>query len=241
MPILVVADVHSNLDALEAVLADAESRAPVDAIWVLGDTVGYGPQPRECIALLRSYPCLAIAGNHDLAAARIIDLTEFNPSAAQAIRWTRTEIGQAEHEWLAALPLTLSDSGFTLVHGSLTDPIWDYLVTPEVAEQHLSMQQTKYGLVGHSHLPVVFSDQGRGARLLASGDTVPLANEPFVANPGGLGQPRDGDPRTAYALLDLEQGTITCHRIAYDIDRTQAKMRAAGLPQSLIDRLQLGR
>ncbi len=168
MRALVVADVHANLDALEAVLRDAEAEGAIDAIWCLGDTVGYGAEPDACIARLRSYPCEAIAGNHDLAAIGAIDTLDFNPHAAAAAHWTGEHLSPESRQWLRDLPqvLVVGDE-FTLAHGSLSDPVWEYLVYPEAAVEHLQRQTTPYGFVGHSHLPLVFRE-GDWARTLLS-------------------------------------------------------------------------
>lgn len=237
---LIVADVHANLAAFEAVIAQAEAMGAIDAIWCLGDLVGYGAEPGECIALLRSYPHRAIAGNHDLVACGVMGTEDFNRPAAMAAEWTLQRLTEDEQAFLRALPLTLVEADFTLVHGSLRDPVWDYLISDRIAETHLEQQPTPYCLVGHSHLPLVFYEGGRHG-FVQEGLRLRLGAERFVANPGGLGQPRDGDPRAAYAVLDLDARELTFHRAAYDIEATQAKIRDAGLPPILADRLSQGR
>jgi len=243
MRIAAVADVHSNLAAFEAVLAHAEGQGPIDRIWCLGDLVGYGPAPGACIALLCRYAHSAVAGNHDRAAVGLIGTDEFNPYAAAAAIWTATQLSGAEKAYLAALPDVLTEGDFTLVHGSLRDPVWEYLLSPSVAAAHLAFQRTPFGLVGHSHVQFVFYEDGQDAigQAMADGVVVALGERRFVANPGGLGQPRDGDPRACYALIDDERRQLTYHRVPYDIPRTQATMRAAGLPDYLVDRLARGR
>jgi predicted phosphodiesterase len=239
--ILVVADVHANLDAFEAVIARAESLARVDAIWSLGDVIGYGPEPRECLALLRSYQHVCVAGNHDLAAARLLTTADFNPAAAEAAVWSADQLTASDREYLAGLRDVEKLGDFTLVHGALWDPIWAYLVSGESARRHLALQSTPYGFVGHSHLPLVYSDSGRHGEALDDGSVLALRDSRWVANPGSAGQPRDGDPRAAFALLDPDAREIRFHRVRYDIELTQAKMRAAGLPESLVERLSHGR
>ncbi len=244
MRIAVVADVHSNLPAFETVLAHAAEEAPFDAIWSLGDLVGYGPEPGACIALLRRYPHVAVAGNHDRAAAGLMTTDEFNPVAAAAAQWTATVLTGAERAYLRGLPEVAVEGEFTLVHGSLRDPVWEYLLSPDAAAAHFALQATPYSFVGHSHLQFTFEERaGRPPEGLARLDlmTVDLDATRLIANPGGLGQPRDGDPRTAYILLDTESRSLTFHRIEYDIGRTQERMREAGLPVSLIERLSRGR
>ncbi|HEY7270472.1 MAG TPA: metallophosphoesterase family protein [Dehalococcoidia bacterium] len=244
MRVLVVADVHSNLSAFEAVISDAEATAPIDTIWVLGDLVGYGPEPGACIALLRKHRHIAVAGNHDRAAAGMLATDDFNEYAAAAAAWTAEALTQEEREFLAALPETAVHEEFTLVHGSLRDPVWEYLLSTAAAAEHLALQTTRYGFIGHSHLQLSFVEHERGrprGTLQASGDEVQLAQHRLIANPGGLGQPRDGDPRTAYALLDTSTMRLAFKRIEYDIARTQKRMQAAGLPYYLIERLARGR
>ena len=238
--ILIVADVHANLAAFGSVLAQAQSEAGVDAIWCLGDLVRYGPETSACISLLRRYPHLMVAGNHDLAAAGVLGMEDFNPVAAEAARWTAEQLAEEDQAFIRGLPLTLEQGEFTLVHGSLRDPVWDYLMSESLAATHLSRQPTAYGLVGHSHFPLLYYEGGQELAL-EDAASIDLNASRFVANPGGLGQPRDGDPRSPYALLDLDARRLTFRRAAYDIEATQAKILAAGLPSFLADRLALGR
>jgi diadenosine tetraphosphatase ApaH/serine/threonine PP2A family protein phosphatase len=235
--VLVVADIHANIEAFRAVLDDAERRTSIDSVWCLGDIVGYGPDPAACIEALQGYEHVAIAGNHDLAAADALGLEEFNSYAAAAVRWTRYQLSEGLKAWLKGLPLTVRSDDFTLVHGSLLDPVWDYLVSPGTANAHLDLQATPYCLVGHSHLQLVFYEGVNGP---STGD-IELGERRFVANPGSVGQPRDGDPRAAYAIVDPEGRRVAQCRVAYDIRPTQTKIRAAGLPAYLADRLAAGR
>lgn len=240
MSILVVADVHANLAAFEAVIASASQHAPIEGIWSLGDVVGYGPQPRECLELLRSHPHVAIAGNHDLAAAELIDTHGFNPVAAEAAAWTAEQLTVADREYIEAMPLSVMEAEFTLVHGSLIDPVWEYLVSDIVARGHFSAQTTPYALVGHSHFPLLFPEDGEGAPA-GEGMRISLGDRRFVANPGSVGQPRDGDGRAAYALLDTTTRVLSFHRVEYGAEATRALILAAGLPAYLGDRLLAGR
>ncbi len=236
MRALVVADVHANLAAFEAVL---EHAGRFDLLWSLGDVVGYGPDPGACIALLRRLPNLAISGNHDLAAIGAIGLEEFNPFAAEAARWTAGQLTAAERAWLSGLPQIVVEGEFTLVHGSLRDPAWDYLLAEEEADEHLRRQVTPYCLVGHTHFAAVFFE-GRKERL-DDGARLALDGTLLVANPGSVGQPRDGDPRAAYAIVDTAAQQVEFRRAPYNVAATQAKMRAAGLPPYLTQRLARGR
>jgi predicted phosphodiesterase len=240
MKIAVVADVHSNIEAFEAVLQDARDQGGFDLVWSLGDIVGYGPDPSACIRLLQGLPHLAIAGNHDYAATGAIGTEDFNPFAAEAARWTAAQLSLEEQIWLAALSAVAIEGEFTLAHGSLVDPVWDYLMSSDNAHAHLAHQTTPYGLVGHTHLPSIFFQTGAGAII---GDVIdtPLQDLRFVANPGSVGQPRDGDPRAAYGYIDTDARRLHFRRVAYDIAITQAKMRAVGLPDYLVDRLARGR
>jgi len=237
---LVLADIHANLQALEAVLADAAASGGFDEVWCLGDIVGYGPQPSECITRLRGLSLSAVAGNHDLAAAGAIGTEAFNPFAAEAVRWNAVRLAAAEKAWLRGLPQVLTIGDFTLTHGSLVDPVWEYLYTDRAAEAHLARQPTAYGFVGHTHIPLVFFDAARPLAP-AAGEAIELGERRFVANPGGVGQPRDGDPRAAYAVVDSEARRVEFRRTAYDVSTTQSKMREAGLPEFLWRRLAQGR
>jgi len=257
--VLIVSDIHANLAALEAVLRDAAARGPIDAVWNLGDCVGYGPQPVECIARLRELSAsggLMVAGNHERAATGAISTADFNPNAAAAAAWTRDQLGEEEKSYLDALPeVTRAKAGpdagpdaeFTLVHGTLREPIWEYLNSHEAARGHLRLQETALGLVGHTHVPMLAVEDGsapQGCELyrLADGEAVELAQRrKIVVNPGSVGQPRDRDPRASYAICDTEQAAVTLHRVEYDIGATQALMETAGLPRWLIERLEAGR
>jgi diadenosine tetraphosphatase ApaH/serine/threonine PP2A family protein phosphatase len=241
--IVIVADVHSNLLALQAVFADAEAGGAIDAVWSLGDMVGYGPEPRQTLELLKSYPLRAIAGNHDLAATGAVTTDDFNPFAAEAARWTALELSLPDKAWIDALPRTLIEGEFTLAHGTLKDPVWEYLMDSEQAAEHLAVQTTPYGLVGHTHVPMVYvEDDASDAREDPPEDgALELGPHRFVCNVGSVGQPRDGDPRAAYGLLDTTERRLAFRRVEYDIEATQAKIIEAGLPYYLAERLTYGR
>lgn len=277
MRIAIVSDVHANLAALEAVLRHAEQQGAKDGVWCLGDTVGYGPQPRECIARLRELGATLVAGNHDRAATGKIGTEEFNPDAATAARWTAGQLDGEERQYLDSLPevvrlrgaedrslkaappgtgegpsLKARASGegraeFTLVHGTLRWPIWEYLYSYEAAQGHLQRQESPFGLVGHTHVPMLVLEgeefpHGCEMYFLEDGAKVKLERpRKMVLNPGGVGQPRDGDPRASYALYDSDDETVAIHRVEYDIAATQKLMEAARLPRWLIDRLSVGR
>ena len=246
MHIALLADIHANLAALHAALDHAEARHPVDRLWVLGDTVGYGPRPNECIALLRRYPHDAISGNHDLAALGRMETTWFNEPAAEAAAWTARSLSDESRQFLESLPEVVTSGEWTLVHGTLREPATEYLFSTSAATAHLDLQSTPFCAVGHTHIPTLAYVPPDA--LYATIGGVPEGTvldrgqeQPAVLNPGGIGQPRDGDPRSAYALLDTDAGTVTFHRVPYDIAATQQAMTEAALPQRLIDRLSVGR
>ena len=245
MRALIVSDIHSNLEAFQSVVRDAENRGGFDAVWCVGDIVGYGPDPGPCIDLLRSYTHAAVAGNHDLAAIGAIGVETFNPHAAAAARWTGNELTDEHRAYLRDLPLTLECEAFTLVHGSPLNPVWEYFLPqtmPRVAlQQSFQRFTTPYCLVGHSHIPLVCREADLAFRLFPEGEMLGLTAERLVLNPGSVGQPRDGDPRPSYALYDSTAETIRRFRTPYAIEVTQGKMRRRGLPEYLAARLSHGR
>jgi diadenosine tetraphosphatase ApaH/serine/threonine PP2A family protein phosphatase len=245
MRALVVSDIHSNLEALQTVLGDSEAHGGFDTLWCLGDMVGYGPDPNECIDLIRSHPHVAIAGNHDLAALSAVGLEVFNANAAEAARWTGRQLSQEQRDYLAALPQRLESEGVTLVHGSPLDTTWGYFLPAYMGQQELRQSfdeiETPWCLVGHSHIPFVCRESDLSFLTPTEGQPVRVDQERLVLNPGSVGQPRDGDPRAAYGLYDAEAATFVHLRVAYDIGAVQAKMQRAGLPAALAERLSRGR
>ena len=239
----IIADIHANLAAFTAVLEDIERRGGVTEVWCLGDVVGYGPEPHECIALLRQTNHVCVAGNHDWAAIGKVDTSEFNPDAAAACHWTAEQLSYEDGDYLTNLPLVIEKGDFTLVHGSPREPIWEYILSTGIAEANFAYFKSPFCLVGHSHLPLVFYPNESGAcsfsRLLPDGE-LPLGKSRLIINPGGVGQPRDGDPRASYAIYDSESKVVTLYRVPYDINATQAKMVAQGLPMRLVTRLSYG-
>lgn len=239
MKVLLLADIHANLAAFEAVLAAA---GPFDLLWCLGDVVGYGPHPNECLERLQDFRHLCLAGNHDWAALGRLDLAAFNPIAGQAAAWTSSQLRAVNRRYLEERPLTLEQGDYTLTHGSPRDPVWEYLLSVPAATENLSHFQTPVCLIGHSHVPLVFwgqQGQVRGRRL--GEETVRLRElGRVILNPGSVGQPRDGDPRASFALLDTETGLLQALRVAYDVEATQEAIRRAGLPEALAERLAYG-
>jgi diadenosine tetraphosphatase ApaH/serine/threonine PP2A family protein phosphatase len=237
----VVSDVHSNLPALEAVLG---AMGPVDGLWCLGDFVGYGPWPNECIELLRERGVVAIAGNHDLAVIGEIPTAYFNQHAAFAAYWTTQQLTPASSTFLASLEAKTVVGQVTLAHGSPRDPVWEYLLSAAGAEESFSTLSTPLCFVGHSHVPCLFSQAPSGSTVgsyMEPDSTYTMSElETCIANPGSVGQPRDRDPRAAYLVYDTDARCLTWQRVAYDIARVQARMHEVGLPQPLADRLDRG-
>lgn len=237
MRIGIVSDIHANLVALEAVLADMGA---VDALWVCGDTVGYGPDPSDVIALLIERKATLVAGNHDRAVAIGEDLDLFNAPAAVAARMHQAWLSAAERDMLAGLPKTLETGDVTLCHGSLRDPLWEYVTNPRTAAATLAIAKTAHCCAGHTHVPSLYRAVKEQQPGRVTYDTpYPLAPRAFL-NPGSVGQPRDGDPRSAYATIDLPAGTVTFHRSGYRIEETQRRIRERGLPAIFADRLGFG-
>ena len=242
MRVLIVSDVHSNLEALQSVIAYAEIRGGFHRIWSLGDLVGYGPDPGACVDLIRRYEHAGVAGNHDLASVGKLGLQLFNPYAAAANRWTSAQLTEDQAGYLAELPLKLEIDEFTIVHGSPRDPIWEYVVSEDAALASFNHLETDRCLLGHSHIPFLCRPTGEDVEFVEFplDRAVPLEGERMLINPGAVGQPRDGDTRASYAVYDSVEDAVFHHRAAYDVAKTQAKMRRADLPKFLIDRLARG-
>lgn len=245
MRILVLSDIHANLAALEAVLLDA-GQIGYDAIWCLGDIVGYGPEPEECVARIRQLAAVTVLGNHDWAVLGGMALEDFNPEAGRAVVWTRDKLSAASLEWLSGLPREpVIQDRFTLTHGSPRDPVWEYITHLSIARANLEHFTTRFCLVGHTHVPALFRQPDGASRFEMfsprPGREIALGGEGrAILNPGSVGQPRDSDPRAAYAILNLATVTWLPRRVNYPIEVTQAHMRAAGLPERLINRLAFG-
>ena len=241
MLVAVLSDIHSNLAALEAVLGSLGS---VDAVWHLGDVVGYGPEPDAVAARLRDVGAVGVRGNHDDAACGGESIEGFSPDARAAAEWTRARIGEAALAYLRGLPETLVPEGtdFTLVHGSPREPIWEYLTDTFAARENMGFFETRFCLVGHTHQPLVFREKRGGIEAMVPDPESRLALDGRRAflNPGSVGQPRDGHPTASYMILDTMAGHATWQRVAYDIPATQSAILAAGLPPRLARRLSSG-
>jgi diadenosine tetraphosphatase ApaH/serine/threonine PP2A family protein phosphatase len=241
MRVAVVSDIHSNLHALDAVLAAIDAEAP-DELWCLGDLVGYGPKPNECCAAIAERADVCLAGNHDLAVRGTIDLEEFHGDAGLAATWTRQVLEPEWQKLLERLEPQGAAHGVALYHGSARDPVWEYVLSDEGALATMELAGSPLVLVGHSHvaLRVVQTGDDLEGGVAAAGTELELADVRALLNPGSVGQPRDGDPRAAYLLLDLETQHASFRRVEYDVERTQREMREAGLPELLAGRLALG-
>lgn len=242
MRVAVISDIHGNAHALRAVLAAIEREAP-DAVWCLGDTVGYGARPNECCDLVREAADICLAGNHDLLALGTEVLEgDFNPDASTAGRWTREALDEQSLTFLASLRPQARVAEAELFHASARDPVWEYVLGGESAHATFELTTAPLVLVGHSHVPFAISlRHGELSGAHAPADTeVLLAPGRQLCNPGSVGQPRDGDPRAAWLLLDLGEGRASFGRVDYDVEATQAEIRDAGLPASLAERLAYG-
>ena len=246
MRIAVISDVHANLHALEAVLAAVE-RERVDALWCLGDVVGYGPHPSRCCTHVAARSDIALAGNHDLGVTGALDLDDFSVEAAIAARWTAAALGPDALGWLASLEPAAETPEAQLCHASPRDPVWEYVLGAGAAAAALEQATRLLVLVGHSHVPLALETPALPEPGPVSGGLAPAGTEISLGdgarrllNPGSVGQPRDGDPRAAWLLLDLGAQVASFRRVPYDVARTQADIVAAGLPVSLADRLSEG-
>lgn len=243
MRFAILSDVHANLEALEGVLADVAARRP-DQIICLGDFVGYGPDPVACVDRLRPLLAGAVVGNHDLAALDALDISDFNPFAQAAIVWTREQLTDSVRRYLSALPRRLTPDGWLAVHGSVRDPVEEYILDVHTARASFDAETFRLCVVGHTHVPAVFVQEDARTTLDPLPPEQPLeleADRRYILNAGSVGQPRDGDPRAAYLWLDTGAQTATLFRLAYPLERTQEKMAAAGLPPMLAERLAYGR
>jgi len=213
----------------------------VDAVWCLGDTVGYGPRPNKCCEAVSSRSSYSLVGNHDLVVLGELSISDFNDDAAEAAIWTSQVLTQESRAFLEPLQPAGEVAGVDLFHASARDPVWEYVLTEEAARGTFELSDASLILVGHSHVALALSDNGdriTGGVALA-GSEVELEGR-WLLNPGSVGQPRDGDPRAAWLLLDLDRGLAAFRRVSYAIEQTQAEMRKLGLPAPLAARLERG-
>jgi len=241
MRVAVVSDIHGNLHALRAVL-EAVAAEEVDAVWCLGDLVGYGPRPNEATALVQERAALCLVGNHDLGVLGRLDLDEFAPDAAESARWTQTVLLDESRAYLESLEPLAKLERAELYHASPRDPVWEYILSEEAARDALEATTAPIVLVGHSHiaLAIVLADGELGGGLAPAATEIDLAGARWLVNPGSVGQPRDGDPRAAWLELDLDAPRAIFRRVPYPVERTQAEIRERGLPDALAERLTRG-
>ncbi|MFN3301954.1 MAG: metallophosphoesterase family protein [Patescibacteria group bacterium] len=244
MKIGILADIHSNLEALEAVLSELEKRK-VKKIWHLGDIVGYGPNPNECIELIKKKKIISLAGNHDLAVIKKISTFNFNPYAATAVKLNSQEILEENKKFLENLSLILKpEKDIILTHGSIRDPIWEYLLEIYQAQEIFPLFKEKVLFVGHSHLPIIFEKrEDKIYQFRFPPDKAFLKFEDgcrYIINPGSVGQPRDYNQKASFIIFDNEILSLEYHRVEYNYKKTQEKMRQKGFPNFLIERLAIG-
>jgi len=242
MQVAILSDIHGNRHALEAVLEDVD-RSRAQRIWCLGDVVGYGADPNDCCAIVRDAAHICLAGNHDLAVTGELSLDEFSRGAALAARWTQEVLRDEHVRWLRSLEPTYVNEALGLYHASPRDPIWEYVLNALLAELCLDAAGRRLCVVGHSHVALSFvrrDGEATTGEARKAGETAELAGAEWIVNPGSVGQPRDGDPRAAWLLLDADTGHAQWRRVQYDVAGAGAAIRAARLPDSLAERLQYG-
>ena len=242
MRVAIASDIHGNKQAFEAVIAAAEADA-ADELWCLGDLVGYGAEPDACVALADAHCTVCLAGNHDLAVVEVLSLDDFSRGAALAAYWTREVIRPETREYLLSLSPQSSAEGVGLFHASPRDPVWEYVLSALAAELCFDATDFRISFIGHSHVALSFhrpEGEAASGTTRREGSEVDLATGEWLINPGSAGQPRDGDARAAWLMLDTVNWTATWQRAEYDIAGAQAAIRAANLPDSLAERLQYG-
>jgi diadenosine tetraphosphatase ApaH/serine/threonine PP2A family protein phosphatase len=240
MRVAVISDVHANYRALEAVLTEIDAQG-VDELWCLGDTVGYGPLPNECCEEVERRAEVCLVGNHDLVVLGQLSVGEFNYEAAAAAAWTADVLTEESRRFLRRLEPSATVDGVDLFHASARDPVWEYVLTEESARATFELAHAPLVLVGHSHVALALTLDGEQvAGGLAPAEAEVQLEGRWLLNPGSVGQPRDGDPRAAWLLLDLEQRFAVFRRVEYPVEETQNELRERGLPRSLAARLARG-
>lgn len=237
MKFAVISDIHANLQALEAVISDAHSN-DIDQFVCLGDIVGYGPQPRECVELIRSLDCPIVRGNHDYYAVGRGDLTTLHPDAQSSLEWTRDVLDDQDKEWLAALPFSRRVGRFLISHATPRRPnLFGYIHTVSQAREALQNQKVPVCFVGHTHIPNLFKHTEDATSESCGKPTILSSTARYLCNPGAIGQPRDNDIRSSYALYDRSRNMISWKRVEYDVEKTQSLLKRCHMPASLTSRL----
>ncbi len=241
MRVAVISDVHGNAHALDAVLRAVEAE-DVDALWCLGDVVGYGPRPNRCCITVQAAADVGLRGNHDLACLGLLDVEDFSPDAATSARWTAGVLENDARRYLESLGEETQLDAIGLYHGSPRDPVWEYVLSDGIAAACFDAVDDELILVGHSHVPLGYSSRGGliGGGHAPDGTELDLSTGRWLLNPGSVGQPRDGDARAAWLLLDFDARIASFRRVAYPVERTQTEIRERGLPESLALRLAHG-
>jgi predicted phosphodiesterase len=240
MRVAVISDIHGNLHALEAV-AQAIDAEQVEEVWCLGDLVGYGARPNECCERVAATAALCLVGNHDLAALGALDLAEFSDDAAAAARWTQGVLSDESRAYLESLETSGRRGEVQLFHASPRDPVWEYVLSGEAMASALELTSARLVLVGHSHVPFIYGEGGLAHGPDLAGRDLDLADARLILNPGSVGQPRDGDPRASFLLLDLDAGRAGFRRVTYPVVATQREIREQRLlPEGLALRLAAG-
>ena len=241
MKYAILSDIHGNLEALESVLAHAKENGCEKYICG-GDVVGYNANPSECLAVVRKMKMPCVMGNHDEYVGRDMDLSSFNPVAAEAVLWTRGQLSDEERKWLCDLRYIRLVDSFSVVHATMDGPrYWGYVQGKHDAAASFTYQTTPVCFHGHTHVPVVFVDDGVD---IEHGTFTNLKLEPgnrYFINVGSVGQPRDGDPRASYCVYNSDEESVELFRLPYDIETTQRKIIEAGLPERLAERLEFGK
>ena len=242
MKLGILADIHSNLEALRCAL---DALKDVSGFICPGDIVGYGPNPNECVEIVRGLDCRTVAGNHEYACIRKTDPSYFTGDAREAIEWTSKVLTEENRKFLEGLPEYIENEGFEMVHGSLRNPLEEYIMNVQVGAATIELMKKKICFVGHLHIPLVVVKEKQGKYdgwQLNDGDTIDIRKfDKVVINVGGVGQPRDMDPRASFGIYDTEKQTVEIRKVEYNISAVQDKMRKANLPEFLIERLKYGR
>lgn len=239
--IAILGDIHSNLEALNAVLDDCRALGVTDFLCT-GDVVGYNANPRECLGIVRSLGCPVMMGNHDYYVASAANLEDFNPAAAAVVQWTKLQLSEEELDWLSSLPFTHTAMGMTIVHSTMDNPAnFGYVFDNLQADANFTRQLTPLCFHGHTHCPMIYEKSMNGVFRIDPQDfKLPVGRKYFI-NVGSVGQPRDGDPRAAYVVYDPKERIVRFRRLEYDVAAAQERIRLAGLPERLAERLGEGR